>query len=251
MKSSNNNTFWLSYTALILGLFFVFLLVFCALFAKIWIFQDLDKIDAKSEKISAELNAKILSKDKEIDHLKALIKEKEEQYANLENEVNASTKAIKQDTNASNLSLKALANFKIRLKEDAVLDVKSGFITLDTTEFFEAGSANLAKDKKIKLQNILKTYLDFCLGSEILPNIDKILIEVHTDTQSDYTTHTKLAHKRATQLVDFISSFYTNKIYQKYLLIVAKAQLEPIIKDGVEDINASRRIVLGFSEKKE
>lgn len=250
MKLSNNNSFWLSYAALILGLFFVFLLIFSAIFAKIWIFRDLSIIDAKNEQISLELNAKIENKDKEISHLKALIKEKEEQYLSLENDFNASAKEAKKDIQ-SELNLKAVANFKIRLKDEANLDVKTGFIMLDTTEFFEAGSLNFIKDKKAKLQKILNTYFDYFLSAEILPNIDKIIIEIHTDTSGDYLTHTKLAHRRATNLVDFISSFYPNKTLQKYLLVVAKAQLEPVVIDGVEDVNASRRIVLGFSEKKE
>lgn len=250
MKLSNNNTFWLSYVALILGLFFVFLLIFSAIFAKIWLFSDPSKIDAKNEQISLELNSKIENKDKEISHLKALLKEKEEQYLALENDFNASAKDSKKDIQSA-LSLKAVANFKIRLKDEANLDVKNGFITLDSTEFFEPGSVNFIKEKKPKLQKILSTYFDYFLSAEILPNIDKLVIEIHTDTSGEYVTHTKLAHKRAANLIEFISSFYSNKTLQKYLLVTAKAQLEPVLVDGVEDINASRRVVLGFSEKKE
>lgn len=217
MKINENNSFWLSFSALILGLFFVFLLIFASVFGKFAFLSDGAKFQAQILEQHEESTLNLAAKEEQIEELQAEL---------------ASLKAQLSDTNASEqkepklhpMVLKAVANFKIRLRDKAQVDLNTGEILLDYKEFIDA---NELKEKE-KLKEILTYFFDFMLNTENIKRLENIKITlVSTDSSS---------FKVASIFYEFIGSFYKNPALSEYLEIVPK-------------VGQNEQILLGFTPK--
>lgn len=154
-----------------------------------------------------------------------------------------------------------------KLKEaniDAQVDPLTGDIKISDLELFEVGSYNLSTKGKIYLKKLIPIYVDTIFSKdELVGQIENIVIQGHTDSQSyagiknpneQYLKNMNLSLERANSVANYI--FYTNynKKYndklKKILVVEGKSYSEPILVNGKEDYNKSRRVELRLKTKK-
>ena len=154
-----------------------------------------------------------------------------------------------------------------KLKEaniDAQVDPLTGDIKISDLELFEVGSYNLSTKGKIYLNKLIPIYVDTIFSKDVLGGqIENIVIQGHTDSQSyagiknpneQYLKNMNLSLERANSVANYI--FYTNynKKYndklKKILVVEGKSYSEPILVNGKEDYNKSRRVELRLKTKK-
>lgn len=78
-------------------------------------------------------------------------------------------------------------------------------------------------------------------------NLDQIIIEGHTDSDGDYLYNLALSQNRAFAVMDFINSWNKDERLKNYLIASGKSFMNPVLRDGVEDKDASRRIEIKFT----
>ena len=154
-----------------------------------------------------------------------------------------------------------------KLKEaniDAQVDPLTGDIKISDLELFEVGRYNLSTKGKIYLKKLIPIYVDTIFSKdELVGQIENIVIQGHTDSQSyagiknpneQYLKNMNLSLERANSVANYI--FYTNynKKYndklKKILVVEGKSYSEPILVNGKEDYNKSRRVELRLKTKK-
>ena len=154
-----------------------------------------------------------------------------------------------------------------KLKEaniNAQVDPLTGDIEISDLELFEVGSYNLSTKGKIYLNKLIPIYVDTIFSKdELVGQIENIVIQGHTDSQSyagiknpneQYLKNMNLSLERANSVANYI--FYTNynKKYndklKKFLVVEGKSYSEPILVNGKEDYNKSRRVELRLKTKK-
>lgn len=154
-----------------------------------------------------------------------------------------------------------------KLKEaniDAQVDPLTGDIKISDLELFEVGSYNLSAKGKAYLNKLVPIYINTIFSKdELVGQIENIVIQGHTDSQSyagiknsnaQYMKNMTLSLERANSVANYI--FYTNydKKYndklKKFLVVEGKSYSEPILVNGKEDYNKSRRVELRLKTKK-
>jgi chemotaxis protein MotB len=85
----------------------------------------------------------------------------------------------------------------------------------------------------------------------IRPYLDRIIIEGHTDSDGGYLYNLELSQKRALAVMNYLLSLPIAQKYRlkKYLVASGRAYMDPILRNGVEDKEASRRIEIKFTLK--
>ena len=89
-------------------------------------------------------------------------------------------------------------------------------------------------------------------NKSIKDNINKIIIEGHTDSDGTFLYNLELSQKRAYEVMNYLLSLnFVKKNHIKHLMIASGRSYLDTIKDanGKEDKQASRRIEIKFSLK--
>lgn len=141
---------------------------------------------------------------------------------------------------------------------DAQIDLLTGNVKLSDLQLFEVGSYELSDDGKTFLNKFIPIYLNAVFENpKIADKVENIVIQGHTDSQTfagidskdiQFIKNMELSTKRANEVAKYV--FYTpyNKAYSpklhKMLQVVGKSYSEPVIVNGKEDYNKSRRVEL-------
>lgn len=169
---------------------------------------------------------------------------------------------VVEDLNITRTKIKSLTGIKIkvvqRLKEkmgDSInIDPKSGALRFSSNILFNQGEAILKAEAKKELSRILGTYIDTLLSDEEMRQyVDTITIEGHTNSDGSYLYNLNLSQQRALAVMSFLYEEYpkNRKLFEKYLNASGRSFSEPILKDSIEDKDASRRIEIKFRIKNE
>ncbi|MCR2066250.1 OmpA family protein [Campylobacter helveticus] len=209
-----------------------------------------------TQKAELENNISVLSKD-----LKNNIDEKDKQILILLNQIELKEKELKSlqkdfkeaKERVENLSLireNLSKELQKKLDENISIDQKTGAISLPAEVLFDKDSFILKDEAKLSLKRILSGYLTGILEDEnISKNIENIIIEGHTDSDGSYIYNLDLSQKRAYEVMSFILTFYKDERLQKLLMASGRSFSVPILKNGIEDKDLSRRIEIKFSLK--
>lgn len=152
--------------------------------------------------------------------------------------------------NLTGIRLKVVQELKQKLGSAINIDPKSGAIRLPSSVLFDVGSFELKPEAKVRLKEALEPYFEVLLGDEgIRENIDRIMIEGHTDSDGTYMNNLDLSQKRALSVMSFIYTWdeKRNPLLQNYLSAVGRSYSDRIFKNNSEDKEASRRIEIKFS----
>ena len=209
-----------------------------------------------TQKAELENNISVLSKD-----LKNNIDEKDKQILILLNQIELKEKELKSlqkdfkeaKERVENLSLireNLSKELQKKLDENISIDQKTVAISLPADVLFDKDSFILKDESKLSLKRILSGYLTGILEDEnISKNIENIIIEGHTDSDGSYIYNLDLSQKRAYEVMSFILTFYKDERLQKLLMASGRSFSVPILKNGIEDKDLSRRIEIKFSLK--
>lgn len=141
---------------------------------------------------------------------------------------------------------------------DAQIDLLTGDVKLSDLQLFELGSYELSEDGKAFLNKFIPIYLNAVFENpKVSDKVKNIVIQGHTDSQTfagidskdvQFIKNMELSTKRANEVAKYI--FYTpyNKAYSpklhKMLQVEGKSYSEPVLVNGKEDYNKSRRVEL-------
>ncbi|ARJ56241.1 OmpA family protein [Campylobacter cuniculorum] len=199
------------------------------------------------ERLSKDLNSHLDSKDKQILILLGQLEKKDEEIKKLRNNF----KEAKEKVQGLNLIRENLSKeLKTKLDSNISINEKTGSISLPSEVLFDKNSYMLKNEAKANLRNILTQYFTAVLDDEnISKNIENIIIEGHTDSDGSYIYNLDLSQKRAYEVMNFIYTFYKDPRLQKFLMASGRSFSNPVLKNGSEDKELSRRIEIKFSIK--
>ena len=147
---------------------------------------------------------------------------------------------------------------------DAQVDPMTGDIKISDLHLFETGSYNLSPKGKAFLDKLIPIYINTIFSKkELIDEIENIIIQGHTDSQmfsgartpeEQYMKNMTLSLQRANSVAEYIFQTSYNKQYsdklKKILVVEGKSYSEPILVNGKEDYNKSRRVEMRLKSKK-
>ena len=146
---------------------------------------------------------------------------------------------------------------------DAQVDEMTGDIKISDLELFELGSYNLSPKGKVYLDKLIPIYINTIFSKkELIDEVDNIIVQGHTDSQTysgikdpnlGYMKNMELSLQRANAVADYMFRTGYDKKYseklREILTVEGKSYSEPILVNGKEDYNKSRRVELSLKVK--
>lgn len=138
------------------------------------------------------------------------------------------------------------------------IDKVTGEVKISDLELFDLNSYTLSEKGKNYLNKFIPVYINTVFSNPKLSNkIANVVIQGHTDSQTyagisskeeQFSKNMDLSLKRANAVAEYIFKTGYNKKYSdkltKILTVEGKSFTEPIIVNGKEDYNKSRRVEL-------
>ena len=206
--------------------------------------ENLD-INSLLQKARDDANATISQNELKIAFLLDQLTKKESDFNKILQDLNVTKNRIR---NLTGMKVKIIADLKEKLGGKIRIDNESGAMTLSSSILFDKGSSELKEDAKETLRSTLQSYFATLLNNdEIRENLDQIIIEGHTDSDGGYLYNLELSQNRAFAVMDFINSWNKDERLQKYLIASGRSYTQPVMRRGVEDKDASRRIEIKFT----
>ena len=208
------------------------------------------KVLVLSNQLTDSKNAVKLKDEKLLAVLNAM-DEKKTKYDELLSNLQAQKAKIKSLTG---IKLKVVAALKEALGNKINIDKKTGSLRLASNILFGSGEATLKPEAKVELKKAFEQYIGTLVtNKEIRPHLDKIIIEGHTDSVGSYIYNLNLSQKRALAVMEYLLTLDFTKKHNIRPLMTAsgRAYLDHIVKNGVENKEASRRIEIKFRLKNE
>lgn len=140
----------------------------------------------------------------------------------------------------------------------ATVEPNSGIVKISDLELFEINSYKLSEKGKLYLDKFAPVYINSIFSNEYLAkNIDKIIIQGHTDSQTfignyskdqQYMKNMELSLNRAYAVANYITNTQYNKIngdkLHKMIVVEGASFSNPVLINGKEDYAKSRRVEL-------
>jgi len=189
-------------------------------------------------------------KDENLVKLLRVIEQKETKYDALIAKLQDQKAKIK---NLTGVKIKVISELKQSLGDKVEIDTKSGSLRLSSNILFDKGSSTLKENSKKELKKIFIEYIGALTANKNIKNqIDKIIIEGHTDSDGGYMLNLNLSQQRAYAVMKYLLSLeFTKRNNIKPLLVASGRSYLDTLKDknGKEDKEASRRIEIKFRLK--
>lgn len=146
---------------------------------------------------------------------------------------------------------------------DADIDKMTGDLKISDGELFELNSYVLTPEGEKLLDKLAPIYINTIFADkELAGQIDNIVIQGHTDSQmfagvnskdQQFMRNMDLSLKRANAVAEYIFNTGYDKKYadafRKKLVVEGKSFNEPVLVNGKEDYNKSRRVELKLKIK--
>lgn len=199
---------------------------------------DLNKTIALRDENISQISVKIA-------YLLEKISQKESDFDKILHDLNATKNRIK---NLTGIKVKIIASLKERLGDLVAVDPKSGDLILSSSVLFDTNSAVLKDEAKATLKSALQNYFAVLLNDKnIKDNLESIVIEGHTDSDGEYLYNLRLSQNRALAVMEFIDSWNNDMNLRKILVASGRGRAMPIVENGVENKEKSRRIKIKFT----
>jgi len=208
-----------------------------------------NKVLILSNSLTAKEDALKLQDDKLLKLLHA-IEEKETKYDTLVAKIQSQKARIK---NLTGVKIRVIAALKKSLGKKVSIDTQSGSLRLSSNILFTKNSAVLKPKAKKELRKIFINYVGaLTANKQIKAQLDRIMIEGHTDSDGGYLFNLNLSQKRAYAVMYYLLSLkFTQTNHLKPLLVASGRSYQDAIyyKNGKENKQASRRIEIKFRLK--
>jgi len=203
--------------------------------------------------LSNELNVKkqaVKLKGEELLKLLDTLGDKETRYDRLVAKMQKTKIKIK---NLTGIRIRVISELKRILGKKIKINPKNGSLRFSSNILFDTGKAKLKNSAKAQLRKVFIEYVGALMNNkDIKDNINKIIIEGHTDSDGTFLYNLELSQKRAYEVMNYLLSLnFVKKNHIKHLMIASGRSYLDTIKDknGKEDKQASRRIEIKFSLK--
>lgn len=229
---NTQDNFWISYADLMAGLLFVFILVIGAVIVK-----------------HNYMTSEFVEQKKSMQKLEQEARQKEASAEKLKKELDNTKETIYKLTS---IKTNVIEKLRLKLGDKIEVDPKSGALRISGNILFEQGEFTLIESSKKKLTSILSEYIEVLMNDkEIKENLDKIIIEGHTNSDGDYLQNLELSQKRALSVMKFLLALQPDKEneLQSYVTANGRSETDLIIQNNKEDKFASRRIEIKFRLK--
>ena len=188
-------------------------------------------------------------KDEKLIDLLRLLEEKETDYDKLVAKLKAQRASIKSLTG---VKIKVIAELKSSLGKKVQIDPASGSLRLSSSILFPKNQVKLKDSFKKDLKKLYIEYMDALMSNRsIKSQIDRVVIEGHTDSDGGYLLNLDISQKRAYAVMSYLASLdYTKRNKLKPLLVASgRSYQDLVLVNGIEDKDASRRIEIKFTLK--
>lgn len=153
------------------------------------------------------------------------------------------------------------------LKEQNIkanIDEVTGVVKISDLELFDVNSYELSEKGKKYLDKFAPAYLNSIFSNNYLnKNVEKIIIQGHTDSQTfrgkysddeQYMKNMELSLKRAYTVANYMTNTPYNKAngnrLRKMIIVEGASFSTPVLVNGKEDFDKSRRVELKVIMKK-
>ncbi len=171
-----------------------------------------------------------------------------------------------EDIQQQKIQIEVSKKISNELKEaniNADIDKMTGDLKISDVELFELNSYVLSDNGKKLLDKLAPIYINTIFADkELASQIGNIVIQGHTDSQmfagitspdEQFLRNMDLSLKRANSVAEYIFTTNYDKKYadqfRKMLVVEGKSFNEPIIVNGKEDYDKSRRVELKLKVK--
>ncbi len=189
-------------------------------------------------------------KDEELLDLLSALEAKRTKYDALVEKLQAQKARIK---NLTGIKIKVIAELKESLGDNVKIDSQSGSLRLSSSILFDKGSSKLKKSSKKELKKVFINYIGALTSNpSIRDQLDRIVIEGHTDSDGQYLFNLNLSQRRAYAVMNYLLSLeFTKKNNVKPLLVASgRSYLDAVYdSNGRENKYESRRIEIKFRLK--
>jgi len=147
------------------------------------------------------------------------------------------------------LQEKIIRKLSIAFASDEIFNYKDGSLDFTSGDLFGAGDGILNEDLRKTIKNSFEIYITQLLkDKEIKKYIKAIVIEGHTDSSGKLSVNQRLSKERADQVKKYLLTLDKSKDLDLRTLLLSKglSSTQPILKNGIEDKKASRRIKIKF-----
>lgn len=135
----------------------------------------------------------------------------------------------------------------------ASVDPTNGSIAFESDVLFESGKYKLTPAGKEFIDQFLPIYLDVLFSSEYSGYVSEIIIEGHTDSDGGYLSNLELSQQRALAVASYVLSDDCTAVsasikvqLRDVVTVNGRSYSDRIMVNGVEDKDASRRVVFKF-----
>lgn len=164
---------------------------------------------------------------------------------------------VQQQATQSEIAKKLSSALKEN-KIEATIDKATGQVKISDLELFKVNSYELSPKGEEYLSKFIPIYINTIFSNpKLYDKIVSVVIQGHTDSQmfknisskeAQFTTNMDLSLKRANAVEEYIfktryDKKYTDKLL-KTLAVEGKSFTEPVLVNGKEDYNKSRRVEL-------
>lgn len=164
---------------------------------------------------------------------------------------------MQQQQTQSDIAKELIKNLQAQ-NIDAQVDKMTGQVKISDLELFDLNSFELSPKGKQYLSKFVPIYVNTIFSNKKLSDkIVNVVIEGHTDSQTfagvpseeeQFAKNMDLSLKRANAVEDYIFLTGYNRNFTdnltKTLVVEGKSYSEPVLVDGKEDFNKSRRVEL-------
>lgn len=188
-------------------------------------------------------------KDEKLIDLLRILEEKETDYDRLVAKLKAQKAQIKSLTG---IRIKVIAELKSALGKKVKLDPSNGSLQLDSSILFAKNEVKLKESSKVALKKLYIEYMTALITNRnIKDQIDRVIIEGHTDSDGGYLLNLTISQQRAFAVMSYLAELeYTKRNNLKPLLEASgRSYTDRIMVNGREDKDASRRIAIKFTLK--
>lgn len=164
---------------------------------------------------------------------------------------------MQQQSYQSDIAKELIKNLQAQ-NIDAQVDKMTGQVKISDLELFDLNSWELSPKGKQYLSKFIPIYVNTIFSNKKLSDkIVNVIIEGHTDSQTfagvsskeeQFAKNMDLSLKRANAVEDYMFLTGYNRNFTdnlvKTLTVTGKSYSEPVLVDGKEDFNKSRRVEL-------
>ena len=211
--------------------------------------KELDDAQAVLESQKTEL----ATAQEQLDALSAQLAAQQGELADAQAQLESQQVQIEQLVGMRTRIITSLSDALRSSNISAKVDAATGSITLESDVLFATGEYDLTASGRKFIDRFLPVYLDVLFSDEYKEYVSEIIIEGHTDSVGGYLSNLELSQQRALAVASYVLGD------SKAVSGDVKNQLRPVVtvngrsfsdrifdKNGVEDRDASRRVVFKF-----